>query len=419
MRRYQYLVAFNSRKGPFNSPVVRRALKHAIDRDALIQNVLKGHGVASTGPLWPKHWAYNNSIASYRFDPGLAVSLLTTRRASVPITRSDGPQSARLRFTCLIPENFSVIERVALEVQKQLYNVGVDMQFEVVPSKEFDARIRRAVRRNPDRHGERADLWAGRICFWRSAPTFPRPERVSDTKTQKPSASSMCSHIRPTRRTFDPHSRACRRSCSTIRRRSSWRGTSGHEPFGATSRSCKIRVPIPPIPFTRSGAGQPRSETWSLRRDEAYFDPLRAADGRGGRRAAARVRRRFHPFAPNRCTTGSHPRKPQRRATRCRADRAVRHGQRQDPQGRCSRPPANRPPALAEGPHSQEFRPAVSRVPRAHAARRRRSRHRVEQPWHTVRNRSGLRGRQHRRRAHVELFRRQRSLADGGRCSAT
>jgi peptide/nickel transport system substrate-binding protein len=139
-RRYQYLVAFNSARAPFNSPIVRRALNMAIDRDALIQNVLQGHGLPSTGPLWPKNWAYDTSKASYRFDPGLAVSLLNSAGLHAD-KKTTGPQ-ARLRFTCLIPENFSVIERVALEVQKQLYNVGVDMQFEVIPIKDFDARVR-------------------------------------------------------------------------------------------------------------------------------------------------------------------------------------------------------------------------------------------------------------------------------------
>jgi len=139
-RRYQYLVAFNSGRGPLNSSVVRRALNMAVDREALIRKVFQGRAQASTGPLWPKNWAYNKSIASYRFDPGLARSLLQSAglRADTKSTRPD----TRFRFTCLIPENFNVNERVALEVQKQLYDVGVDMQFEVVPSKDFDKRVR-------------------------------------------------------------------------------------------------------------------------------------------------------------------------------------------------------------------------------------------------------------------------------------
>jgi len=139
-RRYQYLVAFNAGSPPLNSPVVRRALNMAVDREALIRKVFQGRAQASTGPLWPKNWAYNKSIASYRFDPGLARSLLQSAglRADTKSTRPD----TRFRFTCLIPENFNVNERVALEVQKQLYDVGVDMQFEVVPSKDFDKRVR-------------------------------------------------------------------------------------------------------------------------------------------------------------------------------------------------------------------------------------------------------------------------------------
>ena len=75
-RPFQYLVAFNSRRPLFSSPVVRRALNYAVDRQLVIDRVLQGRGLPSTGPLWPKHWAYDSSIPPYTFDPALAMSLL-------------------------------------------------------------------------------------------------------------------------------------------------------------------------------------------------------------------------------------------------------------------------------------------------------------------------------------------------------
>jgi ABC-type transport system substrate-binding protein len=56
--------------------------------------------------------------------------------------QSEGHPPARFRFTCLIPQDYSLIERMGLAVQKELYDIGVDMQFEVVPAQEFDTRVR-------------------------------------------------------------------------------------------------------------------------------------------------------------------------------------------------------------------------------------------------------------------------------------
>ena len=142
-RSYQFLIAFNSQASPFRSEVVRRALNAAVNRDALITNVLQGQGQAATGPLWPRHWAYDASIQPFSFDPRAAVSLLET--AGLSLRTADGTNGrppARLRFTCLLPADFTLLERIGLEVQKQLYDIGVDMQFEVVPIQEYDSRIR-------------------------------------------------------------------------------------------------------------------------------------------------------------------------------------------------------------------------------------------------------------------------------------
>lgn len=139
-RNYQYVIAFNARRPPFDRPAVRRALNIAIDRDLVIEKVLQGRGVAASGPLWPRHWAFDRSIPTYPTDPTAATGLL--ENAGLRLSSStDGPP-ARLRFTCLIPEGFSVVERLALEIQKQLYDIGIDMRVEVVRPEAFDGRVR-------------------------------------------------------------------------------------------------------------------------------------------------------------------------------------------------------------------------------------------------------------------------------------
>jgi peptide/nickel transport system substrate-binding protein len=139
-RPFQYMLAFNSRRSPLDSARVRRALNFAVDRQQLIQQVFKGKAEPSTGPIWSRHWAYDNDVSGYTFDPDMAESLLN--EAGLPrIERQDG-RVDRFQITCLIPENFTLVERVALEVQRQLYNVGVNLQFEVLPIQEFDTRIR-------------------------------------------------------------------------------------------------------------------------------------------------------------------------------------------------------------------------------------------------------------------------------------
>jgi peptide/nickel transport system substrate-binding protein len=162
-RSYQFLLAFNSEKAPFTSPVVRRALNAAIDREALITSVLQGQGEAATGPLWPKHWAYDPSTPPFVFDPQAAISSLESAGFRLPrVSGTPNSVPARLRFTCLLPEDFSLLERVGLEVQKQLYDVGVDMQFEVVTFQEYDARIR-------------ASRFDAVLIDMISGPTFSRP----------------------------------------------------------------------------------------------------------------------------------------------------------------------------------------------------------------------------------------------------
>src|SRR5262249_4330385 len=54
-RHYQHVIVFNPRSKALQSASVRRALSYAVDRPALVHNALRDHGIASTGPVSPRH----------------------------------------------------------------------------------------------------------------------------------------------------------------------------------------------------------------------------------------------------------------------------------------------------------------------------------------------------------------------------
>ncbi len=173
-RWFQFMVLFDLSDSQFTSPLVRRALNVAIDRELLITRALKGYAEPSTGPVWPQHWAYDDSVPRYEFDPRLAIALLEQaglRVGSAPASDL-GPPTARLRLTCLIPQNFSLLQRIGLEVQRQLYDVGVDMQFEVVPLEQYLTRLQAGQFQSALVDMISGPSFGRLYIFWRSAKTF-------------------------------------------------------------------------------------------------------------------------------------------------------------------------------------------------------------------------------------------------------
>jgi peptide/nickel transport system substrate-binding protein len=115
-RKYQHVIAFNPKVAALAAPEVRQALNFAIDRASIVRNALNDYGLASSGPIWPRHWAFQPEMPQFSFDP---------KRAAALINR----YSPDLKFTCLVSPD-SIDERIALEVKRQLAAVGVDMTVE-------------------------------------------------------------------------------------------------------------------------------------------------------------------------------------------------------------------------------------------------------------------------------------------------
>jgi peptide/nickel transport system substrate-binding protein len=140
-RHFAHVIVFNSARPQLRPAAVRRALNAAIDRQALIQSVLKGRAQLADSPVWPKHWAHDASVRGYSYDASLARATLDA--LGVHVQRAGGATvPARFRFTCTVPQGHAVHERLALMIQRQLYDVGVDMQLESRPLSELDTMLR-------------------------------------------------------------------------------------------------------------------------------------------------------------------------------------------------------------------------------------------------------------------------------------
>ena len=139
LRNYVYGVVFNAKRPALQDPEVRRALNYAVNRNAIVREAFKGHARTASGPAWPLHWAYDDSVSGYPYDPARAAATLEKARPAGQTGNHAGVTT--LRFVCLIPENFQLWERLAMMVQRDLSEVGVDMSLEAVPFGEFNQRI--------------------------------------------------------------------------------------------------------------------------------------------------------------------------------------------------------------------------------------------------------------------------------------
>ena len=115
------VVLFNLRRSDlrfFQEKEVRQALLLAIDRQAIIDEVLDGQAVVARGPLIPGTWAYKADFPAYDYDPAEADRLLKSagwvRQAVGERTRRK--EGVWFRFSLLTsnePERVAIAERVA------------------------------------------------------------------------------------------------------------------------------------------------------------------------------------------------------------------------------------------------------------------------------------------------------------------
>ncbi len=146
---YTY-IAWNLQSPIFSDPEVRKALTLAINREALVKDILAGKGQVVSGPIPSSSWAYNTEVKPLPYDPGKAKELLTKQGWAVkeiqkPRERTKDTllvKGARpLEFSLMTSQGNRVRQAIAEQVRKDLAPLRIRVHVEVVDAATFAQRV--------------------------------------------------------------------------------------------------------------------------------------------------------------------------------------------------------------------------------------------------------------------------------------
>jgi len=173
-REFYIPLVFNVRHKVLQRRDVRVALNEAIDKEVVVREGMRGRGEVANSPIWPKHWAHSAAQQLFAYNPDAARIRLDA--AGLPLPKSSSSPAempSRFSFTCLMYGEDPRFERIALVVQKQLFEIGVDMKLEPVSMAELGGR---AAKGDFDAflfemNSARSLSWV--YLFWHSPPEGP------------------------------------------------------------------------------------------------------------------------------------------------------------------------------------------------------------------------------------------------------
>lgn len=121
---YTYL-GFNLEDSITGNNLVRQSIAYAIDRDAIIQYVMR-NSARKAGAIFPaSHWAGNSALSGYEYNPGKAKALLSqagyNKQTPLEISYKTSNDPFRLRLATIIQ---SQLKEVGIKIDIRSYDWG-------------------------------------------------------------------------------------------------------------------------------------------------------------------------------------------------------------------------------------------------------------------------------------------------------
>lgn len=113
-------LGFNTKKEPFDNPLVRQAISHAIDREAIISGIYEDYAILANGVMAPGTFGYSEETDVLEYDMDKARELLAEAGYedgfSTSIWTNDNPQR----------------QSIAVLAQESLAELGIEVDIEVM-----------------------------------------------------------------------------------------------------------------------------------------------------------------------------------------------------------------------------------------------------------------------------------------------
>jgi len=136
-------IGWNGKRPPFDDPAVRRAMTLATDREGIVEQLLRGYGRPSAGPLLSFWWMRDPTLGAWPHDPRQAELILDrkglVRRPGQPIRsfRDGRPFEVEL----ITNAGNRLREAVLVKIQEDLRRVGVGVRLRPLEMKALRQRV--------------------------------------------------------------------------------------------------------------------------------------------------------------------------------------------------------------------------------------------------------------------------------------